>query len=92
VASRGVSSSVAVTTASTWSSRIDGGRPGRGSSTSPSSRRSWNRVRHFATVCSRTRNCAATRVFDDPSAQASTIFDRNASAWVALARRAHRWS
>ena len=39
VAALGVSSSVAATTSSTWSSRIDGGRPGRGSSASPSSRR-----------------------------------------------------
>ena len=36
--SPGVDSSVATTTSSTWSSGIDGGRPGRGSSTSPSSR------------------------------------------------------
>ena len=38
VASRGISSRVAVTTSSTLSSRTDGGRPGRFSSCSPSSR------------------------------------------------------
>ena len=39
VASCGISSSVAVMTSSTRSSRIDGGRPGRGSSCRPSRRR-----------------------------------------------------
>ena len=43
VALAGVCSSVATTTSSTWSSVIDGGRPGRSSSTSPSSRRARNR-------------------------------------------------
>ena len=93
VASVADSSSVAVTTCSTWSSRIDGGRPGRGSSTSPSSRLSTNRVRHFATVCSRTLSFAATSIFDEPSAHANTILDRNANASAAeLDRRAHRLS
>jgi hypothetical protein len=38
---------VAVITSSTVSSRIDGGRPGRGSSTKPSSRLATNRRRHL---------------------------------------------
>jgi hypothetical protein len=29
-------------------------------------------------------------VFEDPSAHARTIFDRNANAWVELDRRAQR--
>jgi hypothetical protein len=49
-----------------------------------------NRLRHFATVCSRTRSFAATWVFEDPSAHARTILDRNANAWVELDRRAQR--
>jgi hypothetical protein len=51
-----------------------------------------NRLRHFATVCSRTRSFAATWVFEDPSAHARTILDRNANAWVELDRRAQRCS
>jgi hypothetical protein len=92
VASFGISSKVAVRTWSTWSSRIDGGRPGRGWSRSPSNRRFTNRARHLVTVCSPTRSSAATLVFDDPSAQARMILDRSASAWVELDRRAQRCS
>ena len=55
VASVGVSSRVATTTASTCSSLILLGAPGRGSSTSPSSRRVTNRDRHLPTVGSDTR-------------------------------------
>ena len=51
---------VAVTTSSTWSSKIDGGWPGRGSSASPSGRFLVNPPRHRATMCSPTRNSAAT--------------------------------
>ena len=50
VAPAGISSSVAVMTSSTLSSRIDGGRPGRGSSASPSSRFAANLLRHLLTV------------------------------------------
>jgi hypothetical protein len=60
VAFLGVSSNVAVITSSTLSSRIDGGRPGRGSSTNPSKRFSLNRRRHLFTVPFATRRSAAT--------------------------------
>src|SRR5664279_423919 len=46
VALAGLSSNVATRTCSTLSKRIDGGRPGRGSSTNPSSRFATNRPRH----------------------------------------------
>ena len=39
----GVDPKVATTTSSTWSSTMEGGRPGRGSSVSPSTRNSTNR-------------------------------------------------
>ena len=92
VASCGISSKVAVITSSTLSSRIDGGRPGRGSSVSPSHRRAANRRRHLLTVAGSTRRSAATCLFVIPSAHASTILARSASAWLLLARRAHRTS
>lgn len=92
VASFGISSRVAVTTSSTLSPRMDGGRPGRGSSCSPSSRCRMNRPRHRATVCSVVRSSAATRLPSLPSAQASTILARSASTWDVFARRAHRVS
>jgi hypothetical protein len=76
----------------TLSSRIDGGRPGRGSSASPSSRRAANLPRHLLTVAGSTRRPAAACLFVAPSAQASTILARSASAWELLARRAHRVS
>ena len=50
VASLGADSSVVITTRSTCSSVIVLGRPGRGSSNSPSSRLAANRLRHFVTV------------------------------------------
>ena len=89
VASWGISSSVAVITSSTLSSRTDGGLP-RGSSHSPSSRCAANRRRHLLTVIGSTRRSAAACLFEAPSAQASTILARSASAWLVLARRAHR--
>jgi len=46
----GVDSSVAMITSSTWSRVIEGGRPGRGSSDSPSRRRSVNLLRQRCTV------------------------------------------
>ena len=79
-------------TSSTWSSRIDGGRPGRGSSASPSSRRAANRLRHLLTVAGSIRRSAAACLFVAPPAHASTIFARSASACAVLARRAHRVS
>jgi diacylglycerol O-acyltransferase / wax synthase len=48
------------------SSRIDGGRPSRGSSTSPSSRRTANLPRHLLTVAGSTRRSAATRAVAAP--------------------------
>ena len=90
VALSGTDSRVATTTSSTCSAVIDAGRPGRGSSTNPSSRDSTNRRRHLPTVGCDTRSRAATSLLDRPSAQANTIRDRNASACADLRRRAHR--
>jgi hypothetical protein len=90
VASLGVSSRVATTTASTCSSVIVRGAPGRGSSTSPSSRRVTNRDRHLPTVGSDTPSSAATCLLVAPVAHASTIRQRNANAWELLARRDQR--
>jgi hypothetical protein len=92
VASLGVSSRVATTTASTCSSVIVRGTPGRGSSTSPSSRRVTNRARHLPTVGSDTPSSAATCLLVAPVAHASTIRHRNANAWELLARRDQRSS
>ncbi len=92
VAWLGVSSSVATTTASTCSTAIDGGRPGRSSSISPFSRRLLNRLRHLETVSGCTPSAAATWVLGVPSAQASTILQRCASACDDFARRDQRSS
>ena len=80
VALRGVCSNVATITCSTCSTEIDGGRPGRSSSTSPSSRRAANRVRHLVTIDVLTCNFSATSLLDRPSAQANTTRDRRANA------------
>src|SRR3954452_7163743 len=72
VASAGVCSKVATTTASICASVIFRGPPGRGSSTNPPNRDSTNRPRHVPTVCGHTPNSAATRLFAFPSAQPST--------------------
>jgi hypothetical protein len=88
----GTPSSVATTTSSTWSSRIDGGRPGRGSSARPSRRRAMNRARHRSTVDSSTPRSAAACLFVPPSAHRSTIFARSARNWAVLARRAQEIS
>jgi len=69
---------------------IEAGRPGRGSSASPSRRASTNRARHLPTIWAETPNCAATTLFDRPSAQANTILDRIASACAEVRRSAHR--
>jgi hypothetical protein len=92
VAPSGVSSRVATTTASTCSSVIVRGAPGRGSSTSPSSRRATNRDRHLPTVGSDTPRSVATCLFVAPVAHPSTIRQRNANAWALLARRDQRSS
>ena len=86
----GVDSKVATTTSSTWSSRIEGGRPGRGSSISPSKREATNRDRQRFTVAGAMPRSAATCLFVPPSAQASTIFARSAKNWALFARRAQR--
>ena len=88
----GADSSVATITSSTWSSRIDGGRPGRGSSCRPSSRLAMNRARHRSTVDSSTPRSAAACLFVPPSAQRSTIFARSARYCAVFARLAHRIS
>ena len=90
--SAGVDSNVATTTSSTCSAVIVAGRPGRGSSTSPSNRSSQNRDRHFPTVAADTPSAAATSLLDTPAAQANTIRERNANAWDDFRRRAHRTS
>ena len=56
----GACSSAAVTTCSAFSSLTVRGRLGRGSSASPSSRRSASRDRHFDTVSRETPSSAAT--------------------------------
>ena len=88
MAARGFSSSVLVMTRSTSSSVIVAAGPGRGSSARPSSRSSRNRDRHFVTVARETPGSAATALIDSPSAQASTIRDRSASACAVFRRRA----
>jgi hypothetical protein len=89
VAPFGLSSSVAVRTSLTLSSRIDGGRPGRCSSASPASPRSVKRPRHLVTVGTETPRSAATWELNAPgSAQASTMRHRSAYACVDVAARA----
>jgi len=85
----GSCSSVAVITFSTCSSVTVRGRPGRGSSPSPSSRDARNRDRHFDTVALELPRPAATSPTVPPTAQASTIRDRSASACAVLRHRAH---
>src|SRR5674476_476268 len=92
VAFAGVDSKVATTTSSTWSTPITGGRPGRGSSRSPSRRSSTNRARHLPTVPAAHPTRAATVLLSTPSAHASTIRERNANACDDFARRDHRVS
>src|SRR5258705_8680465 len=81
VAFFGDSSNVATITSSTLSNRIEGGRPGRGSSTKPSTRDRTNRRRHLLTVFGATFRSAATCLFVAPgTAHASTILVRSARA------------
>ncbi len=84
----GSCSSVAVITFSTCSSVTVRGRPGRGSSLSPSSRPARNRDRHLPAVAREIPSSAATALTAPPSAQASTIRDRSASACAVFRRRA----
>jgi hypothetical protein len=60
VAFFGICSSVATTTSSTLSRPTEGGRPGRFSSTRPSSRFAMKRRRHLVTVSGCTPRSAAT--------------------------------
>ena len=85
----GACSSVAAITFSTCSSVIVRGRPGRGSSFSPSSRDARNRDRHLPAVVLDIPSSAATPLTGPPSAQASTIRDRSARACAVFRRRAH---
>ncbi|MDQ1287294.1 MAG: hypothetical protein QG622_859 [Actinomycetota bacterium] len=80
-------------TCSTVSSVINRGRPGRGSSDSPSSRLSRNRPRHLDTVARDTSTSVDTDAIVAPScAHASTIRARNANACAVFRRRAHQVS
>jgi hypothetical protein len=92
VASLGEASNVSSSTRSICSSVIVRAAPGRGSSTRPSSRRATNRERHLVTVGRDTPSRAATAWLLAPSAQASTIRHRSASAWPEVARLAQRCS
>src|SRR3954452_14594898 len=87
VASVGVVSNVRVITASTCSSETVRGRPGRGSSSNPSSRLATNRERHLRALLTSISSWAAIAVFPSPSAAASTIRERIANAFALFARR-----
>ena len=89
VASVGVVSNVRVITASTCSSATVRGRPGRGSSSKPSSRSTRKRERHLRALLSATFSFAAIAVLPSPSAAANTIRERIANAFALFARRAH---
>ena len=77
VASAGVVSSVRSITSATCSSVSVRGRPGRGSSDSPSMRSFKKRRRHLPTVCSCTPSSAATALFVRPSAQRRIMRQRS---------------
>jgi hypothetical protein len=77
--------------ASTCSSEIVRGAPTRGSSYKPSSRRSTNWLRHFATVVFVVRRRRATAV-SEASIHANTIRARNANARFTRARFVNRTS
>ena len=89
VASFGVVSSVRTITSSTCSSVIVRGRPGRGSSGSPSRRCSAKRARHVAAIPREMPRRSPISVFFRPSAANNTIRDRCASACALVRRRAH---
>ena len=86
VASFGRLSNVFTITASTRASSILRGAPLRGSSCSPSTRRSTKRRRHLPTVARSRPSAAATSLFWPPSAQASTIRALRASACAVFRR------
>src|SRR5262245_20445450 len=88
VASAGRDSRVRVTAASTCSSVIVRGAPGRGSSASPSNRRSANRSRHLRTVGTVTRRSAAMAALGCPAAAANAMWARRANRWALVGRHA----
>jgi hypothetical protein len=90
MAAAGVVSKVATSTCSTCSSVMVRAAPGRGSSARPSSRRAMSRERHLVTVGLEMPIRSATAWLLWPSAQASTIRQRSANAWLELRRRAYR--
>ena len=85
-------SSVIVTTRSTSASLTVRGAPGLGSSRRPSHPFSMNRRRHLPTVSRVVPSRAATPMSLSPSADASTIRARGASACPVLDRRSQRSS
>jgi hypothetical protein len=92
VASGGCCSSVLTITHSISSSPIDRGLPGRGSSCNPSRPQRAKRPRHLPTVDLLQPSRAAISLLCSPSAAASTIRQRSASACELLGRRAQRSS
>ena len=92
VASVGFDSRVFTMTASTMSSVIVRGAPGRGSSSSPSGPCSRNRLRHLPTVRAVSPRSVATALLERPSAALSTMRARCASACAVLGRRTQRVS
>jgi len=88
VAPGGVVSSVSRIVSAISSSPILGGVPGRGSSSSPSSRRSAKRRRHLPTVLASAPTSMQIALFSCPDAAASTIRARRAIAWPVFCARA----
>ena len=87
VAFLGVLSRVRVITSSTCSSATVRGRPGRGSSSNPSSRSRTNLLRHLRALLTAIPSFAAIAVLPNPSAAASTILDRVANPFALVDRR-----
>jgi hypothetical protein len=69
-----------------------GDPPGRDASARPSSRRARNRERRLVTVGREMPGRLTTSALLAPSAQASTLRQRNATAWLDVARLAQRSS
>ena len=89
VASLGVLSRVLTITSSSLASVILRGCPGRGSSAEPSKRCTAKRLRHLRTELTAIPRSRAISLLFGPSAAASTIRDRNASACALVRRRSH---
>jgi hypothetical protein len=92
VASRGVDSSVKVSTRSTSASATCRGAPGRGSSSNPSSRWRIKRDRQRFAVAQLICSSRATSRIERPPALANTTRARIAKACAVVGRRAHRSS